>query len=253
MSRFVPELRGESRQATRATRQNDRVDPTGDLGEPRDAGATRAPLDPAVAALLAAALDGDNRGRAIIATALRQDDADGRLLDHVAIAASAGSAQALELLLGAVDELAITRAPIRRLLVDPDAVDDVAQDVLIAVAERIGSFRGDARFTTWLFQVARFKTIDHLRRQRQSASLDEAEQELSDGERISSMIAARTTISAAIDELPEHYRQAVLLRDFERLPYAEIADRVDIPVNTAKTRVARGRALLAGRLERLRP
>lgn len=235
------------------------MDPTGDTsGAPVDDSAAATadsrlpPLAPALAALLASALDGDARSRGVIATALRQDDADGRLLDHVAIAAAGGSTAGLELLLGAVDELAITRAPIRRLLVDPDAVDDVAQDVLIAVAERIGSFRGDARFTTWLFQVARFKTIDHLRRQRESTTIDDAERELSDGQRISSMIAARTTISAAIDELPDHYREAVLLRDFERLPYAEVAATAGIPVNTAKTRVARGRALLAGRLEQLR-
>ncbi len=62
------------------------------------------------------------------------------------------------------------------------------------------------------------------------------------------MIANRTVLRELIDQLPEHYREAVVLRDVETLPYDEIARRAGIPLNTAKTRVARGRALIAGRL-----
>lgn len=134
------------------------------------------------------------------------------------------------------------------MLVDADAVADVVQEVLIAVAERVHTFRGEARFSTWLHQVARFKTIDHLRRERDESSLDASGEELSAAARISSIIASRATIHDALAQLPEHYRQAVAWRDLERLPYAEIAVRADVPLNTAKTHVARGRALLARRL-----
>lgn len=202
---------------------------------------------------LDAALGGDRRAADAVTLALRAEDPDHELLDVVARQAAAGSLVALDLLLGAVDEMAITRAPIRRLLVDDDAVDDVAQDVLIAVAERIATFRGDSRFTTWLFQIARFKTIDHLRRQRDSASLDDDEAgAVSDRERLSSMIARRATIRHALDALPDHYRRAVTHRDIDQLPYAEIAEREAVPINTAKTRVARGRALLAATLAQAR-
>lgn len=202
-------------------------------------------------AVLAAALAGDRRAQSSIADAVGRDD-DGHLIDAIAHAAAEGDPTALDLLLAAVDDSPRTRAPIRRLLIDADAVDDVVQDVLIAVAERIGSFRSEARFTTWLHQVARNKTIDHLRRQRDAASLDDHRTELSDGERISSLIASRSTIRTALDELPERYRTAVTWRDLEHLSYDEIAIRAGIPTNTAKTHVARGRALLAGRLGPIR-
>ncbi|MFV0307202.1 MAG: RNA polymerase sigma factor [Desertimonas sp.] len=213
----------------------------------RTRGARRAPLADSLADLLAEAMAGDARAQASLAAALPAEE-DGALTDAVALAAADGSAVALELLLGVVDESPRTRAPIRRLLVDADAIDDVVQDVLITVAERIATFRGEARFTTWLHQVARFKTIDHLRRQRDEQSLDAEPFEPTDAERVSSMIASRTTIRDALAELPEQYRRAVTWRDLEHLPYDEIAARAHIPVNTAKTHVARGRALLARRL-----
>lgn len=179
---------------------------------------------------------------------LRASAGRDELLDEIATAA-ARSPVALELLLAAIDELGVARAAIRQLLLDPQAVDDVAQDVLIAVAEKVDTFRGDARFTTWLHQVAKFKAIDHLRRQRDAVSLDDATTAPpSDAVRMSSMIANRATIRTAVDELPEHYRVAVVLRDIERLSYDEVAERAGIPLNTAKSRVARGRALLAGKL-----
>jgi RNA polymerase sigma factor (sigma-70 family) len=195
------------------------------------------------------AIRGDQRAADRIGAALLAEDAEGALLGQVALAAAGGSATALDLLLSAIDQLPLLRAAIARLVLEPATVDDVAQDVLIAVAEKIAGFRGEAKFTTWLYQVARFKAIDHLRRQRDADSLDE---ETAPGptetERMSSLIASRTTIRDAIEALPEHYRTAVVLRDVERVPYAEIAELAGIPINTAKTRVARGRALLAGRL-----
>jgi RNA polymerase sigma-70 factor, ECF subfamily len=195
------------------------------------------------------AIRGDQRAADRIGAALLAEDADGVLLDQVALAAAGGSVTALDLLLTAVDQLPLLRAAIGRLVLEPATVDDVAQDVLIAVAEKIAGFRGEAKFTTWLYQVARFKAIDHLRRQRDADALDEeTAPDPTETERMSSLIATRTTIRDAIEALPEHYRTAVVLRDVERVPYAEIAELVGIPVNTAKTRVARGRALLAGRL-----
>jgi RNA polymerase sigma-70 factor (ECF subfamily) len=204
------------------------------------------PIDQAT---LDAACSGDRRAADAVLAALRNGKPDG-VLDKVAAAAAGGSLPALELLLAAVDELGLSRTAIRRLVLEPAAVDDIAQDVLITVAEKIGSFRGEARFTTWLYQIARFKAIDHLRRERHAESLDDEQLAAPgrDAARISSLIADRAAIRAAIDTLPDHYRGALVLRDVERLRYAEIAERIGIPLNTAKTRVARGRALLAGKL-----
>src|SRR6266545_6930829 len=157
-------------------------------------------------------------------TALRRAAGDSEslaaLLDPVAADAAAGSLTHVELLVWAVDELRLADFTIRRLVLDESDAEDVAQDVLVAVAETIGGFRGEARFTTWLNRVARFKAIAHLRRKSDEARLDDVEP--TDAARISSMLANRVVLQGLLDDLPEHYATAVVLRDVEQLPYEEI-------------------------------
>lgn len=168
------------------------------------------------------------------------------LLDPLALASAGGSRDALELLVWAVDELRLAEPTVRGLVINTADVEDVTQDVLIAVAETIGGFRGDARFRTWLNQVARFKAIDHLRRKRDEASLSEVD--VGEAARISSMLANRATLEGVLDGLPEHYREAIVLRDVQQVGYDEMARRLGITVNAVRSRVARGRALVAARL-----
>ena len=212
------------------------------------------------ASALVGALDGDRSAQRALRDAVlaARDDRDALalVLDPLAGAAaaaststSAASAVAVELLLWAVDELGLARPAIRRLLVDESDVDEVAQDVLIAVAETVHGFRGESRFTTWLHQVARFKAIAFLRRKRDTVALpSEGDAGPGDAQRISSLIATRTSIGDVLRSLPAEYREPVVLRDVEHLPYDQIAQRLELNLNTAKSRVARGRALVAGRL-----
>lgn len=180
-------------------------------------------------------------------TAVGPDGADrADLLDPVALRASAGDVDALDDLLWAIDELKLARRTIRRLVVADVDAEEVEQDVLVAVAETIAAFRGEARFTTWLHQVARHKAIAALRRRDHATPL--RDDDMGDAARISSTIATRTALDGAIGGLPDLYRDAVVLRDVERCPYVEVAARLDLNVNTAKSRVARGRALAAAAL-----
>lgn len=71
---------------------------------------------------------------------------------------------------------------------------------------------------------------------------------MGDAVRISSMIASGTVLDDAIGGLPDLYRDAVVLRDVEQLPYAEVAERLELNLNTVKARAARGRALAAAKL-----
>jgi RNA polymerase sigma-70 factor (ECF subfamily) len=166
------------------------------------------------------------------------------LLDRLAVGAAAGSAADLEELLDLIDRHRLARPSIRRLIVDDHDADDVAQDVLIKVASGIGSYRGEARFTTWLFAVARNCALGHLRRSKPVVELDE--DDLPPGRRVSSLIATRDDLRGAIDALPEHYRSVVVLRDVDGLTYEEIATTLDLQVGTVRSRLARGRALVAG-------
>lgn len=98
------------------------------------------------------------------------------------------------------------------------------------------------------------KAIAFLRRKRDTVALPSDGADggggggLGDAQRISSLIATRTSIGDILRSLPAEYREPVVLRDVEHLPYDQIAQRLDLNLNTAKSRVARGRALVAGRL-----
>jgi RNA polymerase sigma factor (sigma-70 family) len=168
------------------------------------------------------------------------------LLDALAAQAAAGDLAALDALLRAIDDQRLARTAVRRTILADHDVDDVVQDVMVAVAEGIGRFRGEARFTTWMGAIARNKAIAHLRRQRDEASLPD--DVVGDAQRVSSVLATRATVDDVIARLPATYRDVVVLRDVHQVPYAEIADRLGLNENTVRTRAARGRALAASLL-----
>lgn len=172
---------------------------------------------------------------------------DGDLLDELAGQAASGDLAALDALLRVVDERRLARGAVRRTILHDADVDDVVQDVMVAVAEGIGGFRGDARFTTWMTTIARHKAIAHLRRRRDEAPLPD-DDAVGDAERVSSLLATRATVDGVIARLPEIYRAVVVLRDVEQRPYDEIAARLDVNEHTVRTRAARGRALAASLL-----
>ena len=176
-------------------------------------------------------------------------DPDGRteFLNRLASAART-SPTCLDVLLRIVDDHGLDRPAIRRVLVDNDQADDAHQDVMIAVAQGIERFRGESAFTTWLHSVARFVAIDHLRRRKETQQLSADDQLPTAAAKLSSLIASRSDLADAVNALPEIYRQAVILRDVEQHSYADIAATLDLELNTVKSRISRGRALVASML-----
>lgn len=154
---------------------------------------------------------------------------------------------ATELLVEAVDASGVARRFVAGLLLDEWAIDEVSQDTLVTVAKAVGTFKGDARFTTWLHTVARNRAVDHLRRQRAVLPLEAIDH--GPAARMSSIIATRETVRHVLARIPEQYRQAVTLRDVEGLPYEQVAETLGRNVNTVKSQVARGRALVAAMLD----
>ncbi|USQ78906.1 RNA polymerase sigma factor [Ornithinimicrobium faecis] len=159
--------------------------------------------------------------------------------------AATQSPQALELLLESLDASGVVRRFAGAGLLDKSAVDDVSQDSLISVAESIGSYGGRGKLTSWVHSIVRRRTVDYLRRQRDTVPLHE---EVGPAARMSSMIATRATVQQVLAELPPTYRAPVTLRDLEGLPYAEIASKLNRPEGTVRAQVTRGRALVAARL-----
>lgn len=171
----------------------------------------------------------------------------GDQLDTYAQQAAAGSREALDTLLQMIDDNRLANATVRRFILNEELVEEATQDTLIAVAESIHKFRSESRFTTWLYSIARNVAIGHLRKMNPESPLDVADEEAAAGagRRLSSVVAERTIIQYAIEQLPPHYRDTVMLRDVERRSYEEIAEALGIELNTVRSRLARGRAMLA--------
>ena len=189
--------------------------------------------------------DGDGHTARRVARATT-GDAAADVLDAIGLRAAAGSALATELLVEQLDESGVVRRFVRGALLDEAAVDDVSQDVLIAVATSVRSFSGGSRVTTWVHGIVRHRVVDHLRRQRATAPLPD--DDVGPSERMSSLIATRATVRDALAALPDLYREPVTLRDIEGLPYATVADRLGRSVGTVKSQISRGRALVASML-----
>lgn len=144
--------------------------------------------------------------------------------------------------------------------------EELAQDTFLKALERISQFRGQSQFYTWLFRIAANLAISYRRRggrvkfQSLSASED-FEQSQADaltaamaGRRNpgpdTAVVAAETSrrVLEALEELDDEYRLVVVLCDIEEMDYAQIADVLDVPVGTVKSRLHRARCILRDKL-----
>lgn len=134
---------------------------------------------------------------------------------------------------------------------DADALD-ATQEALIAVVRGLGRFDGRSRFSTWVYRIATNACLDELRRRKRRPLVGLPEHdgtpiEIADASTPDpgQQVADQTEIDAALAQLAPDFRSAVVLRDICRLDYAEIAEVLDIPAGTVRSRIARGRAQLA--------
>lgn len=133
---------------------------------------------------------------------------------------------------------------------------DATQEALITIARRLDRFDGRSAFSTWAYRVATNACLDELRRrQRRPRPVDPdgslAEEAVVAARRPidpSAAVAERLDIDDALARLPEEFRVAVVLRDVLTLDYREIAEVTGVPIGTVRSRIARGRGLLARHL-----
>ena len=157
---------------------------------------------------------------------------------------------------------------IGRMVRDSDLVQDVAQETFIRAYRAMPQFRGDSAFYTWLYRIAvntAKKALVELKRDplvTESArggrddddETSRVENELSDGETPEAVLASKeiaATVNAAIDALSDDLRQAVTLREIEGLSYEEIADVMNCPIGTVRSRIFRAREAIAIKLRPL--
>ena len=138
-----------------------------------------------------------------------------------------------------------------RMLRDREAARDATQDTFITVFRKADRFSGHSAFSTWLYRVAVNTCHDSIRRSRRQATEPLPEGNDPGDPRSGDDIAAadlRPTVETALSSLPEEFRAAVILSDLEGLSLQMVADALDVPLGTVKSRVFRGRRLLAGLL-----
>jgi RNA polymerase sigma-70 factor (ECF subfamily) len=173
-----------------------------------------------------------------------QSNAVARDDDALAHRAARGDTKALEALLErSVDRV---HALCRRVLLDPDDALDATQDALLAVTRGISRFDGRSAFSTWLYRVATNAALDELRRRRRRpVPIDDLPEPPLNAPPLAETVAARIDIDAALAALIPDYRVAVVLRDLCDLDYSAIAEILDVPPGTVRSRIARGRAAFA--------
>ncbi len=171
----------------------------------------------------------------------------------------AGDEEACEALVRQYQERVF--ALISRMTGDPDRVEDIAQEVFLKAFRSLKSFRGGSRFYTWLYRITVNTVLNTMRSQgrRQETSLDamgglevQADADMEPAEVTARLELARR-VREAIDQLEEPYRVIVYLRELEDLSYEEIAEVVELPVGTVKSRLFRARQHLKGLLQHLLP
>lgn len=132
---------------------------------------------------------------------------------------------------------------IRRRVNSPDDAEDVLQSVLLKM-HNAGNLREDEAVRGWMFQVARNAVIDYYRGKRPHDPLPDHWEETDLGQGDAESQALLACMRQMIDELPETYREALVLSDVEGIPQKDVAERLGVGVSGAKSRIQRGREKL---------
>lgn len=154
-------------------------------------------------------------------------------------------------------------AVVSRFVRDYAECQDVVQDSFIRAYKSLSGFRGDSQFYTWMYRIAVNTAKNHLASKKRRPSFDV---ELDDAENIDGGVYIQNNdtpehellrdeiaqvVSKALQQLPEDIRQAITLREMEGLSYEEIADVMNTPVGTVRSRIFRAREAIDARLRPL--
>jgi len=139
---------------------------------------------------------------------------------------------------------------------------DVVQEAFLRAYRGLRGFKGQAKFSSWLYRITLNLCRDWMRRERRTPIVQVSEgtdpMDLADAyavpsESVEELVARRemsAAVAKAMAELPEEQRTAIMLKEYQGLTFQEIADLLDCPLSTVKTRLYQGLSVLRRRLER---
>ena len=152
-------------------------------------------------------------------------------------------------------------ALVSRYVSDAGEVEDVTQEAFIKAYRALGKFRGDSAFYTWLYRIAANAAKNHLvakgRRPGADATIEDAEgfdeggllSESASPEALAMGEELADVVESALKELPDELKAALTLREFDGLSYDEIADVLECPVGTVRSRIFRAREAIDQRVK----
>ena len=139
-----------------------------------------------------------------------------------------------------------------------EQAEDVVQDTLIKLYTHASYYKNVAKFSTWIFTIAKNNALTELRKNKRKKTdslwtddgqvIDINSKEESLDSKVQNEIAI-DQLNKYLDEIPENFRMAVVLRDFQELSYEEISKILEIPIGTIKSRINRGRIQLAEKMK----
>ncbi len=151
------------------------------------------------------------------------------------------------------------RGAIYRILGSEDEARDLCQEAFLKAYRALPGFKGQARFSSWLYQIALNLCRDRMRRRRGRVfvSLDDTDrpehQRADPGPSTLDLVESQDlsrAVSEAIAGLPEEQRVVIVLKEYQDLTFLEISETLDVPLSTVKTRLYRGLTQLRESLER---
>lgn len=143
-----------------------------------------------------------------------------------------------------------------RLMGNREAAFDALQETFLTLYRKADRFKAEARFTTWLYRVTVNTCYDQLRKRKRHSTaslpegMDPADPKAGDN---FTAVELRPDVAGALAGLPEEFRDAIVLFDIEDMALEDVAEVLEVPVGTVKSRLYRGRRLLAENLGNLRP
>jgi RNA polymerase sigma-70 factor, ECF subfamily len=153
---------------------------------------------------------------------------------------------------------------IARYMRDSSEVQDVTQEAFLKAYRALPRFRGDSAFYTWLYRIAINTVKNHLVAQGRRPPGDDLEAEVAEQMDMGGRLREHATperelltdeiartVQAALDDLPDDLRTAIVLREIEGMSYEEIADAMECPIGTVRSRIFRAREAIDKRLRPL--